>query len=46
MGVTGVTWRRAGLGAGSFEEQVERADKWVFINKHRGYVPILVGVTC
>lgn len=50
VGVTGVTWRRAGLeenkGAGSLEEQVERADKWVVINNHGGYVPFLVGITC
>lgn len=33
-------------GVGSLEEQVERADKWVVINKHQGYVPVLVGITC
>lgn len=34
------------VGVGSPEEQVERADKWVVINKHRGFVPVLVGITC
>lgn len=34
------------MGVGSLEEQVEKADKWVFINRHGGYVSVLVGITC
>lgn len=30
---------------GSLEEQVEKADKWGFINKHGEDVPVLVGMT-